>query len=91
MARVSPTDYTSEQQFAVVHPRFYNMAEGAERLRISERALRDGINHRGWPHSRIGRRLVVSENDLNEIYRLHRVPSRSPVRGRRSFPEALCE
>lgn len=61
---------------------FYNPKEGAERLRISERALRDGINHQGWPHSRIGRRLVVSENDLNEIYRLHRAPASVP-RGRR--------
>lgn len=65
-----------------ITPGFYNIPEGAERLRISERALRDGINHRGWPHSRIGRRLVVSEDDLNAIYQLHRAPTSTP-RGRR--------
>lgn len=61
---------------------FYNPKEGAKRLRISERALRDGINHQGWPHSRIGRRLVVSAADLDEIYQLHRAPTSAP-RGRR--------
>lgn len=61
---------------------FYNPKEAAQRLRISERAIRDGINHHGWPHSRIGRRLVISEADLAEIYHLHRAPISVP-RGRR--------
>lgn len=65
-----------------ITPGFYTPAEGAERLRISERALRDGINHLGWPHSRIGRRLVVSAADLDEIYQLHRAAASAP-RGRR--------
>jgi hypothetical protein len=67
---------------AVEDTGFYNPKEAARRLRISERAIRDGINHSGWPHSRIGRRLVISEADLAEIYRLHRAPAVAP-RGRR--------
>ncbi|WBP89472.1 helix-turn-helix domain-containing protein [Kitasatospora cathayae] len=61
---------------------YYNVKEAARRIRVGERAIRDGINHEGWPHSRIGRRIVISEADLAEIYRLHRAPVAVP-RGRR--------
>lgn len=45
---------------------------------VGERWLRDGVNHKGWPHHRFGRRLMFSESDLAEIAALHRnAPTRS--------------
>lgn len=45
---------------------------------VGERWLRDGVNHKGWPHHRIGRRLMFSETDLAEIAAMHRnAPTRA--------------
>lgn len=42
-----------------------------------ERWLRDGVNHKGWPHHRFGKRLMFSDTDLAEIAALNRnAPSR---------------
>ncbi|MFD7416840.1 hypothetical protein [Kitasatospora purpeofusca] len=68
---------------AVERGRFYNVKEAAICLRIGERIIRDGINHQGWPHSRIGQRLVLSGEDLLAIYALYRAPVHAP-RGRRA-------
>ncbi|MFE2326073.1 helix-turn-helix domain-containing protein [Streptomyces sp. NPDC059385] len=32
-----------------------------------QRWLRDGVNHKGFPHYRVGRRLMFSEKDLIAI------------------------
>ncbi|MFE9844761.1 hypothetical protein [Streptomyces goshikiensis] len=32
-----------------------------------QRWLRDGVNHKGFPHYRVGRRLMFSEKDLVTI------------------------
>ena len=43
-----------------------------------ERWLRDGVNHKGWPHHRFGRRLMFSDSDLAEIAAMHRnAPTRA--------------
>ncbi|MFD4394712.1 hypothetical protein [Kitasatospora sp. NPDC058478] len=63
--------------------RFYTVEEAGAALRIGQRIIRDGINHNGWPHSRIGRRLVLSGDDLHEIYALYRATSKASTRGRR--------
>ncbi|MFB7617791.1 hypothetical protein [Kitasatospora sp. NPDC056181] len=65
---------------AIERDRFYRVAEAAECIRLSERTIRDGINHLGWPHSRIGRRLVISGDDLLAIYGLYRTPVAKPRR-----------
>ena len=43
-----------------------------------ERWLRDGVNRKGWPHHRFGRRLMFSDSDLAEIAKMHRnAPTRA--------------
>jgi hypothetical protein len=49
-----------------------------ENSEAGERWLRDGVNHKGWPHHRFGRRLMFSESDLAEIAQCHRnAPTRA--------------
>ncbi|SFC21494.1 helix-turn-helix domain-containing protein [Streptomyces aidingensis] len=53
------------------------LAEVAARyLKCGERWLRDGCNHRGFPHHRMGNRLVFSREDLSEIAAMARRPAR---------------
>ncbi|WP_165987680.1 helix-turn-helix domain-containing protein [Streptomyces sp. YIM 98790] len=49
----------------------------ARYLKCGERWLRDGCNHRGFPHHRMGNRLVFSRQDLKEIAAMARRPARS--------------
>lgn len=66
-------------------PSYHNVAEAAERLRVGERWLRDGVNHRGFPHGRLGTRLVFSDADIAAIYEMFRVPAQVVHRrGRRA-------
>lgn len=70
--------------------RFYTVKQAAKLLiptdpecadednEAGERWLRDGVNHKGWPHHRFGRRLMFSDTDLAEIAALHRnAPTRA--------------
>lgn len=82
----------------------YNVEEAAMRLlnlrgeadteqrastEAGQRWLRDGVNHKGFPHYRVGRRLMFSEKDLITIledfcrvpgtYRRTRRTNRKPV------------
>ncbi|MEU6312368.1 helix-turn-helix domain-containing protein [Streptomyces sp. NPDC047014] len=63
-------------------PTYLTVDEAAEILRCSAQWLRDGVNHRGLPHARLGR-LIFTQEDIAEIYRMHRVPAR-PARGHRA-------
>lgn len=68
-----------------IPPGYYTVLEAAEKLRVGTRFLRDGFNHRGFPGSRMSGRLIFSDDDLAEIYRMHRVPAaRSIPRQRRA-------
>jgi hypothetical protein len=64
-------------------PGYHDPASAAERLCVGERWLRDGANHHGFPHGRLGKWLVFSDADLAEIYAMHRVPAHTVIRGRR--------
>jgi hypothetical protein len=70
-----------------VEENFANVAETAAILRVGEKWLRNGVNYGGFPHGRLGRRLVFSREDRAAIYEMHRVaaqPSRkSPRRPQR--------
>ena len=71
---------------------FYTVKQAAKRLipldldnpdsddEAGERWLRDGVNHKGWPHHRFGRRLMFSDTDLAEIAALNR---NAPTQGAR--------
>lgn len=78
---------------------FYTVKQAAKKLipldpddpetadEAGERWLRDGVNHKGWPHHRFGRRLMFSDSDLAEIAAMHRTaptragrPRRRPAR-----------
>lgn len=63
---------------------YFTVKEAAEKLRVGERWLRDGVNHRGFPHSRPGKPIVFDAADLAEIYRMFRVPAHTVRRGRRA-------
>lgn len=66
-------------------PSYYRVEEAAEKLRIGVRALRDGVNHHGWPYSRPGGKfLVFDDDDLATIYRMYRVSGRPSRRPRRA-------
>ncbi|MFF9310001.1 hypothetical protein ACF1BS_03730 [Streptomyces sp. NPDC014748] len=71
---------------------FYTVKQAAKRLiptdqdpdnpdgndEAGERWLRDGVNHKGWPCHRFGRRLMFSDSDLAEIAAMHRnAPTRA--------------
>ncbi|MFE0353655.1 hypothetical protein ACFW2I_09185 [Streptomyces nigra] len=69
---------------------FYTVKQAAKKLipvdaedpsednESGERWLRDGVNHKGWPHHRFGRRLMFSDSDLAQIAAMHRnVPTRA--------------
>lgn len=60
---------------------FVRVDEAARYLKCSERWLRDGCNKRGFPHHRMGNRLVFSRQDLIEIAAIVHQPSR--LRSRR--------
>lgn len=41
--------------------------EHKEQSEAGQRWLRDGVNHKGFPHYRVGRRLMFTEADLITI------------------------
>ncbi|MCY0962457.1 helix-turn-helix domain-containing protein [Streptomyces sp. H27-H5] len=63
--------------------------QGQQSKEAGQRWLRDGVNHKGFPHYRVGRRLMFSERDLVAIledfcrvpgtYRRARRAARKPV------------
>ncbi|MFE5967093.1 hypothetical protein [Streptomyces sp. NPDC056463] len=61
---------------------FTDVSETARRLGIGARRLRDGVNHRGFPAHRMGRRLMFSPQDRAEIAALHRIPAQPKNRRR---------
>lgn len=63
---------------------YHRIKAAAEKLGVGERWLRDGVNHGGFPHSRLGKFIVFDDADLAEIYRMFRVPAHTPRRGRRA-------
>ncbi|MFD4135533.1 helix-turn-helix domain-containing protein [Streptomyces goshikiensis] len=63
-------------------PTYLTVDEAAGILRCSTKWLRDGVNHKGLPHARLGR-LIFSHEDIAEIYGMHQVPAR-PARGRKT-------
>jgi hypothetical protein len=50
--------------------------EAARVIGCGERWLRDGANHRGFPHHRFGKFLRFSLQDCREIKEIHREMSR---------------
>lgn len=63
---------------------YYGIKAAAEKLGVGERWLRNGVNHHGFPHSRLGKFIVFSAADLAEIYQMFRVPAHTVRRGRRA-------
>lgn len=55
-----------------------------ESSEAGERWLRDGVNHKDWPHHRFGKRLMFSESDLAQIAALNRSTSTRAARPRRA-------
>ena len=60
----------------VEHDEFMTPAEAANDLKCSERWLRDGANHPGFPHHRLGKSLQFSRQDRAEIRAMNRQPAR---------------
>lgn len=58
----------------------------AERIGFSERWLRDGVNHRGFPHYRFGQTIAFDEDQLVQILELHRQEAVAPRPARRERP-----
>jgi hypothetical protein len=66
---------------------FYDVKQAAVRLGLAtedpddirgQRWLRDGVNHKGFPHHRMNRVLMFSDSDLAEIAAMHRnAPTRA--------------
>jgi len=65
---------------AAVLSGYHDLNEAAARLRCGVRWLRDGANHGGFPHGRLGKSLVFSDADLAAIYEMHRTPAYRPSR-----------
>jgi hypothetical protein len=61
---------------------YFTAKEGAAKLRVSERWLREGFNHHGFPGARMGGGIVFNGEDLAAIYQLHRVQTRGTRRRR---------
>jgi len=67
----------------------HTVEDAAKLLGFSSRTLREGVNHRGWPHYRMARRLRFDDEQLAEILRMHRhearvTPTRRPPRRKAS-------
>jgi excisionase family DNA binding protein len=60
---------------------FLRIEPAAGYLKVSVRWLRHGINHRGFPHHRMGRLIVFSREDLAQIAAMHHRPAK-PRRAR---------
>lgn len=66
---------------------FYDVKQAAVKLGLAtedegdirgQRWLRDGVNHKGFPHHRMNRQLMFSDSDLAEIAAMHRnAPTRA--------------
>lgn len=72
----------SKPQTKNLPPGYHDVNETAEILRCGVRWLRDGVNHRGFPHARLGKVLVFSDADIAAIYEMHRTPAHQPRRRR---------
>lgn len=71
----TPTD-TAE------HDDFMDPTAAAKDIGCSERWLRDGVNHHGFPHDRYGKSLWFSRQQRAQIRAMHRVPARTAKRRR---------
>ncbi|MGW1071506.1 hypothetical protein [Streptomyces sp. NPDC002537] len=60
---------------APAHNDFMAPEEAAKAIGCGVRWLRDGANHRGFPHHRFGKSLQFSAQDRDEIRALSRVPA----------------
>ncbi|MCT9078798.1 hypothetical protein [Streptomyces fulvoviolaceus] len=74
---------------------FFNVKQATVKLGLSaddpkdlagQRWLRDGANHKGFPHHRMSGRLVFSAADLAEIAGMHRNAPTRRGRPRRTRP-----
>lgn len=65
----SPPDPTAE------HDDYMNVKDAAKDLDCGERWLRDGANHHGFPHHRLGKSLQFSRQDRAQIRAMCRVPA----------------
>lgn len=75
----------------VEHDGFLDIKESVAELGCGERWLRDGINHRGFPHHRLGKSLQTSRQDRAEIRKMCRVPaSRVPAQTQRTTASAAA-
>lgn len=68
--KVTPTTEQPE------HDDFMTPEDAARDLGCSPRWLRDGANHHGFPHHRLGKFLQFSAQDRAEIRAMHRQPAR---------------
>ncbi|RLU79271.1 hypothetical protein CTZ27_37140 [Streptomyces griseocarneus] len=57
------------------HTDFMTPTEAAKAIGCGVRWLRDGANHRGFPHHRFGKALQFSAQDRDEIRAMSRVPA----------------
>ncbi|MFI0915211.1 helix-turn-helix domain-containing protein [Streptomyces abikoensis] len=57
------------------HDDFMTPDEAAKDLGCGVRWLRDGANHRGFPHHRLGKAMQFSAQDRAEIRAMSRVPA----------------
>ncbi|MEU2789101.1 hypothetical protein [Streptomyces sp. NPDC007100] len=72
----------SKTLLAIEHDDFMEPKAAAKDIGCGERWLRDGANHRGFPHHRFGKSLQFSAQDRAEIRALCRVPAQ-PAKARR--------
>lgn len=54
---------------------FMKPKEAARKLGCGERWLLDGLNHHGFPHTRMGRAKWLNEDHIREIRALCEVPA----------------
>ncbi|WP_406510763.1 helix-turn-helix domain-containing protein [Streptomyces sp. NBC_00212] len=77
-----PLSEVAEQPVAEAEPQkassvlecYFTVDEVAMVFRCSTKLIRDGVNHGGFPHSRMGR-LLFSADDVRKIYEMHHVPA----------------
>lgn len=66
---------------------YMRLPQAAKELDCGERWLRDGANHHGFPHTRMGKAMWFSPEDLVKIRDRHQQPARfrsKPRNGGRS-------
>ncbi|MGW7551718.1 hypothetical protein [Streptomyces rimosus] len=80
-----------EKTLPAVHDGFMKPHEAARELGCGERWLRDGANHRGFPHHRLGKFLQFSRQDRDAIRVLCRVPARGMRAESRRRPQSTAK